>query len=239
MSTFKWIVICSFLFAGVDFGNAQITSGKITFERRTNLLKKYDNRRRGRFITEKDKYQIDVFNLYFNDTLSVFIPDEDAQQDHRSWMTTRNQVVQNLSTGERTSIISVWGEEVSILDSLVERKWKITDKRRKIGKYFCTKAMFEYNDTTRIYAWYCSDIVPSIGPETFRGLPGAILGLATEDGGVVYFAKELEVMEPRMKKLIPKASKKKYSQDEFIKLIEERFGDSPRGARMVSELLMW
>jgi GLPGLI family protein len=52
------------------------------------------------------------------------------------------------------------------------------------------------NDSTRIYAWFSVDIVPSIGPEGFEGLPGAILGLATEDGSVIYFAKEVKAMDP-------------------------------------------
>ena len=30
--------------------------------------------------------------------------------------------------------------------------------------------MVQKNDTTRIYAWYTDEILPSTGPETFNGL---------------------------------------------------------------------
>ena len=88
--------------------------------------------------------------------------------------------------------MDMMGREMVIQDSMTTRQWKITEKKRKLGGYLCRRAIWEMNDSTRIYAWFSVDVVPSIGPEGFAGLPGAILGLATEDGGIIYFAKEVE-----------------------------------------------
>ncbi|MCX6292662.1 MAG: hypothetical protein NT126_13025 [Bacteroidetes bacterium] len=41
------------------------------------------------------------------------------------------------------------------------------------------------------------------GPESFVGLPGAILGLATEDGSVIYFAKNVEAVKQELNNLFP------------------------------------
>lgn len=223
-----------------QFSVAQITSGKITYERKTNLLKKVRDDRAKRWLNESNKNKIDVFHLYFNDSLSVFVPAEAAGQDMMSWMTNKNSVIQNMNSGARTSILSIWGQEATVLDSLVNRQWKITDNKRKIGKYQCTKAIFQMNDTVRIYAWFSEDIIPSIGPETFRGLPGAILGLATEDGGVVYFAKQVEVLTPDFDKVTPKTNKNKaYTEKQLRDKLQADFGDKPWGKGLVDELFAW
>ena len=124
-------------------------------------------------------------------------------------------------------------------DSLINRQWKITESKRTLGSYECRKAIYQMNDSSRIYAWFSEDIVPSVGPETFRGLPGAILGLATEDGGVVYFAKKVEVLKPDFTKITPKAGKKVYTHQELKTKLEADFAKEPWGRGMVQELFMW
>ena len=103
----------------------------------------------------------------------------------------------------------MWGEKLNVDDPLYQRTWKITDSKRMICGHLCRKAIRKANDSTRIYAWYTDDIVPEVGPESFIGLPGAILGVATEDGGVVYFAKRIEAIKPEIEQLKPKKIKGK------------------------------
>jgi GLPGLI family protein len=228
-----FISLSSFLFS-------QIISGKITYERKTNLMKKFTDERSKKWINESNKNVIDVFELYFNDSLSVYIPVEDPTQKGMMGMATvKNSVSQNINLGTRLSIYNVWGELAYIQDSVINRQWKITENKRKIGKYNCTKAIFELNDSIRIYAWFSEDIIPSIGPETYRGLPGAILGLATEDGGVVYFAKKVEVLTPEFEKITPKAGKKTFTQKQFQEKIQTDLGDKPWGKNLVTELFLW
>jgi GLPGLI family protein len=219
---------------------SQITAGKITYERKTNLMKKFTDERSKKWINESNKNVLDVFELYFNDSISVYLPVEDPTQKGMMGMATvKNSVVQNVNSGARLSIYNVWGELAYIQDSTIKREWKITDSKRKIGKYNCTKAIYKLNDTTRIYAWFSEEIIPSVGPETYQGLPGAILGLATEDGGVVYFAKKVEILQPEFEKITPKAGKKTYTQKAFQDKIQADFGDKPWGKGLVTELFMW
>lgn len=179
---------------------AQITSGRIVFERRTNLQKRIgDNPRMKNFINEQNKIRIEKFELFFNDSMCVFRPMEDEDAAAQGWMrymTTRNTVYQNISSREKCIILDLWGTEAILKDSMDKRQWKVTDSKRNIAGYQCRKAIWQPNDTTRLYAWFTTDIVPSVGPEGFEGLPGTILGMATEDGSVVYFAKEVKAMTP-------------------------------------------
>lgn len=232
------VLIILFYCVGVSF--AQITSGKIVFERKTNLYKKFKGDDVKEWLKEEDKIKVDVFELYFNDSLSVFKPQDSDLRERMSWATSKNTVYQNFNTTSTVSIKSVWGESLYVNDSMSMRIWKITDSKRVISGYSCRKAIWEMNDSTRIYAWYSDDIVPAIGPETFNGLPGAILGIATEDGGVIYFAKSVEIIKPEVEMLVFKKGKNKmYTSAELKTKLEKDFGKNPWGKVMIRELFSW
>lgn len=205
---------------------AQITSGKILFERKTNLYKRFKNEDWvTNWVKESDKTKVDEFELYFNDSLTAFKPVESEEKENYSWMTSKNSVYQNLNAGTRYSVKDIWRNLIHISDSLYVRKWKITDSKRNIGGFSCRKAIWEQNDTTRIYAWYCNEISVSAGPESFSGLPGMILGLATEDGGVIYFAKTIVPGTQEPTALLPPRTKEKvYPSSELRAKLQKEYG---------------
>ena len=166
----------------------QITHGVILYERKTNLLKKYKSPESQRWL-RGEKVKIDRFNLHFSPNKSIFMPVESAVPSKADWATSKNTVLQDFEKNERVSIYNLFGDRKTVKDEIVKRTWKITERKRNIAGYSCRRAIWSKNDSTRIYAWYTDQITSSTGPETFNGLPGTILGLATEDGGVVYFAK--------------------------------------------------
>lgn len=217
---------------------AQITSGKIVYERKTNLHKKYkDHEALKEWIKDQEKTKVDFFELYFNDTISWFHPQESDLKDQMSWATRRNSTFENFGKNYRFNIIKIWGEELYVEDSLIKRQWKITDSKRVIGGYNCRKAIWQANDSVRIYAWYTDDIIPSIGPESFYGLPGAIMGLASEDGGIIYFAKSVEGGKPDVQSMMPKKGKNKiYNTDELKTKLTKDFGKNPWGKAMIKDV---
>jgi GLPGLI family protein len=232
----KKIVSIALLLCFVNVTIAQITAGKIVYERKTNLYKKFKDDNVKEWLKEEDKNKMDVFELYFTDSISVFMPQESDLKERMSWATSKNVVYQQYNHNKRLTLKSIWGEQLYVEDSLYKREWKITDSKRVICGYNCRKAIWQANDSTRLYAWYCDDIVPSVGPESFYGLPGAILGLATEDGGVIYFAKTVEVVKPSMEAVIPKRGKNKiYSSAELKAKLEKDFGKNPWGKAMIKE----
>jgi GLPGLI family protein len=218
------MIVCAVLCGSLAYG--QISYGKITYERKTNLYKKFkDNGDVKEWLREEDKNKVDLFELYFNDTLSVFKPQESELVERMSWATSKNVVYQDHRKQTRLTQKDVWGEKFLITDSVRHFTWKITDSKRKICGYMCRKAIWTANDSTRLYAWYSNEIMPSIGPESFVGLPGTILGLATEDGGVIYFAKSVEIVKQDAVALSPKKSKMKlYTAAQVITIMEKQWG---------------
>lgn len=220
---------------------AQITSGKIVYERKTNLYKKFKGDDVKEWLKEEDKNKMDIFELYFNDSMSLFKPQESDLREKMSWATSKNVVYQNLNTNKRFTIKDLWGEKIYIEDTLWHRQWKITESSRNIAGYNCRKAIWQANDSTRIYAWYSEELVTSVGPESFYGLPGTILGLATEDGGVIYFAKSVEAAKQPVETLtFVRGKGKMYKTEEIKAKLEKDFGKNPWGKQMIKSMFgLW
>jgi GLPGLI family protein len=214
---------------------AQINYGKVTYERKTNLhkrLKHWEDVKE--WIKESDKIKIDEFELFFNDTMSVFKPIETDYRENFEWATSRNMTYQNKKADTKITFKKIWGEEFILSDSLSKRVWKITDGQRNIAGYNCRKAIWVENDSSRVYAWYTDDIIPGFGPESFNGLPGMILGLATEDGGTIYFAKKVELLNPTTVSLAqPKTKKKAMKTADFKKQLQKDYGKEKWGKAML------
>lgn len=232
--SFNIVLMACFLLL-VSLSKAQINYGKIVYERKTNLhkrLKHWEDVKE--WIKESEKIKIDEFELYFNDTISVFKPIESEYRESFEWATSRNMTFQNKNCDSKVTYKKIWGEEFILKDSLSKRVWKITDGQRNIAGYNCRKAIWVENDSSRVYAWYTDDIVTGFGPESFNGLPGMILGLATEDGGTIYFAKKVEILNPSIVALSqPKTKKKPMKTSEFKKQLEKEYGKEKWGKAML------
>lgn len=218
----------------------QIVAGKIVFERKTNLEKKFNDARMKKMLGEENKIKVELFDFYFNDTCSIFKPIVSDEADPFSWTTTRNTVYHNFNSDQKLSVLNLMGQLVYVTDTIEPRTWKVTESTRNIAGFNCYKAIWQKDDSTRIYAWFSPDIVPTVGPEGFSGLPGAILGLATEDGGIIYFAKSVEILTPPNEVFAIEVKKKDlYTSEELRAKIEKEMGDNPMGRRMVSDLFRW
>lgn len=88
----KWI-LAVFLLLGTTASAQLLKQGKITYERRTNLLKKFDDERMAGMFNEKNKIRIDRFSLFFNDTSSFFSYIPPDQEDKMSWATMKIQSI--------------------------------------------------------------------------------------------------------------------------------------------------
>ncbi|HLS30381.1 MAG TPA: hypothetical protein VK021_05965, partial [Flavobacteriaceae bacterium] len=80
---------------------------------------------------------------------------------------------------------------------------------------------------------------------SFNGLPGVILGLAIEDGGVVYFAKSVKPLSNKnFKELMPKGrgrSSYNSSQElfEFVNNVLSGRGGRSNAGRMLDDIFVW
>ncbi len=239
----KMALLLVALFCSLSFLEAQIEAGRVVYERRTNLEKRYKGIDLSRWARNADLKtpKIDMFELIYNDSSSVFRPIESDIPDERSWFTMKNTTFQNLSSNTRKQEFVFFGTSVLLEDSLRTRIWRMTESKRLIAGYNCRQAVWEANDTTRIYAWYAEELISSVGPETFNGLPGVILGLAIEDGGVVYFATEVKPYKTSIEPLAPQGKRKDwYTEESLRQLIAERFASfSSTMAPLMRDVFLW
>ncbi|MDX1445677.1 GLPGLI family protein [Lishizhenia sp.] len=236
----KGLLIALILCAFGSIAQSYQTEGRVYFERKTNLEKKFKGSDSPwtRRIKVKDK--IDKFELFFTDSTSLFRPIESDIPDELSWATSKNKVYQNFNTGERITLMSFWSGDLPIEDSIKVREWKMTTSERKIAGYDCRKVFWQVNDSLRIYAWYAEEIPVSTGPESFNGLPGLILGLATEDGGVVYFAREVEFKKVEVEAKIPEYKKKEVkSEEEMLKFLLDNFARDAYMKASLQNMFIW
>ena len=239
MQVFTKIISLFFVFSINLSLFGQLKSGVILYERKTNLLKKYKTAESQRWL-RGEKTKIDRFNLHFNPEKSIFLPDESTIPSKADWATSKNTVYQDFKKAERINIYNLFGDRKIVKDDLINRTWKITERKRFIAGYECRRAIWYKNDTTRIYAWYTDEILPSTGPETFNGLPGTILGLATEDGGVVYFAKKVEKNNNEIDELVNDLKiKKTYTEEELKTELKMKGKSNPWMNRIIDYLFEW
>jgi len=217
-------------------------SGKIHYERKTNMQKlenEYTDDWEKRRNQEK-KYVIDTFILSFNEDLSVFAPANPPPVSWNENRTIKNTVYCNHQTKERMTRIDVFGQSVYIRDTINKIPWKITENTRNLAGYSCQMAFYKKDSTTTVYAWYTQELIPPIGPETFSGLPGVILGLATEDGGIVYFAKSVEIQEIKSENLHYELKKNKvYTKEKIKEEILRLMGNNAFTRGRINAYLMW
>lgn len=240
MDGIKWMAVICCVILSVSAKAQFVKEGHIVYERRTNLFKVMDDERMRNWIGEKNKIKIDEFNLYFNDTASLFSYIQPATPDPQSFLTIKNTIYNDFSKKIRTVYMNMMGSTMTIEDTFKIHTWKITDKTRKIAGYECTRIIWNVDDSTRIHAWYTTDIIPTVGPENILGLPGAILGMATEDGSVVYFAKKVEAMKPTIEQIgKPKIKGKIQTEGELVAELKKKLEGQPYGDRILKGLFFW
>src|SRR5690606_24944388 len=79
-------------------------------------------------------------------------------------------------------------EKKQIIDNFYDWQWEITDEKKEINGYVCTKAISKINGY-HFEAWFTDEIPISAGPEKYDSLPGLILYVNT--GAVELVAKSV------------------------------------------------
>jgi GLPGLI family protein len=180
MKQFLAIALLVLLSGGAQ---AQFTfSGKIEFERKTNLHKLWD----GDSWMEKWKdkfpqFSSNFYNYAFNTSGSHYSQGREGNAPKMEWGLppgADNDIVRDFSTGSITALKSLYGESFVIKDSAKQLTWKMSGEIRDIAGYKCRKAVTKICDSVYVVAFYTDEIPVSGGPEQMGGLPGMILELA-------------------------------------------------------------
>ena len=187
-------------------------SGKITFERKTNVHQLYESyewfedskREIPKIITQQ-------FTLRFDSSASLYeaVAGDDEE---RKWYTPPgmdNRIVQSIATGKITAQKQIFEQAFRIEDSLPHYTWKVGSEVRTIAGYNCRKAVTRICDSVYVVAFYTDEIPVSSGPEQFGGLPGMILQLAVPRLCATWTATSIGELPPDPKALKIPTSKSK------------------------------
>ena len=207
----KTIVILAILSSLAVSATAQhahfITTGTITYERRTNvwtMIKKEINKDNEAFLSpaldayKKTQPQFRVLKstLSFSGGKTLFTPIEADPPGNNlladdPLMTQNNTIYTDVNTNGTVSQRKVFEKTFLLKDSTRKIKWKITDETREIAGYTCRRANGIMLDSVYVVAFYTTKIPVSGGPESFNGLPGMILGVALPHENLTWFASKV------------------------------------------------
>lgn len=143
----------------------------------------------------KNSPQFKVLNstLTFTKDKTLFTPIADTETQrgfNDDPMINQNSTIfTDLSAGTFSAQKKVFEETFLVKDSVRKINWKLTSEVRTIAGYECRRANAIIMDSIYVVAFYTDKIPVSGGPESFRGLPGMILGVALPHENITWFAK--------------------------------------------------
>lgn len=233
------IITFVFIFSFV-FANAQHvafpTEGVIRYEKRVNvfaiLQKKIDAEADANAASVLETYKkvhpqfiVLESELRFYNGGSLFVPENSPPSPLASYfgedplMTQINTVYIDLQTHSYTTQKRVRGKTYVVKDTLLDIKWKITDEVREIAGYQCRRANGLMYGSLYVVAFYTNDIHLPVGPESFHGLPGAILGVALPHHHVSWFASEVNTNRSTDQPVQPPTDGDQMTSTEFREVI--------------------
>ncbi|RFS20487.1 GLPGLI family protein [Chitinophaga silvatica] len=213
-----------------------LKKGHIEYERRINLHARMYKPKAGEensfFESMKantPQFSTTYFDFYFDGNVSLYKPVPANSSSNPFFSVTENTVYTMLDSMKSISQKKIFDQQVLITDSVRQIKWKITNETRKIAGFDCRRANAIIMDSIYVVAFYTDAIIPGGGPESFTGLPGAILGLALPHEHITWFATKVLLEEIKEGSLKPptkgKAMNNKGAADAVSKAIS-RWGGS-------------
>lgn len=180
-------LVLMFALNGIAQAQQIMLNGKITFERKYNLLRDLEEQN----ADEEDnvwfeqmkkslpKYKTDLFELTFSKKQAVYNTLQEDENPALRWYKTITEVSQKtvFDSDSTWANRTVYDKTYLIADSISKPIWKLTGEYREIAGYTCRRATTILYDSVYVIAFYTDAIPLSGGPEFFSGLPGMIMGV--------------------------------------------------------------
>jgi len=234
--TLALLIFCSYCLK--PFAQMQtefISSGKITYERKTNVHRLYFTDEEMDSWDEMFKkmipqFQVNNFELLFSPDKSLYRQTKDQPDAKMGWFGeapgSKNVVFKDFNNQKVTSQKQIFEKQFLLSDSVSHFDWKLQPETRTIAGFECKKAITKICDSVVVVAFYTEEIISGSGPESFGGLPGVILGLAVPRLYTTWFATKLELTgEEEAAKIIPPTKGKNSTSKQMVTTIDEAIND--------------
>ncbi|MES2797412.1 MAG: GLPGLI family protein [Bacteroidota bacterium] len=239
MKYFKILLITLFI---SNLGFSQSTEGVVNYTITHNWVKKL---KPYNYLSKikREKYEYQYMSnaewkmktiLYFNDSESRYIDSDEKTEIEEKYgfagKKEKYEIRKNYKQKTQNDVIELLGKVYLIEDSLTSQSWKIKNDIKEVAGHICMNAVRE--DTLKmqkITAWFALDIPIPAGPERNYGLPGLILEVDVNDGGMLIEATSISFKKLTNEMDYPKKLKaKKINEDAFQTLTTNHIKDKKK-----------
>lgn len=181
----------------------QIHRGSIHYERKVDVYRHLPDPQMRATIPQ---FQTTAYDLSFNDSISVYkATPKDEAPDPFEPSGGGNRIImrfggpgddgilyENHASGRLLEEATLEEKTYLISDSVRDLSWKLSEETGNVLGHACKKATATNMRGAKLVGWYSEDIPAPVGPEKFGGLPGAILRLEADSGGIVFTATRID-----------------------------------------------
>jgi GLPGLI family protein len=231
------LIFLLFLLPFCTRAQEQPLEGKIRYLVTHNWVKKLaavdylskQRRERAAYMWGNDSEWKMYSTLYFSPTESRYEDSEEkAEPDDEgySWRKDVYQIKRNFASNTIYEAVVLLGKTYVIEDTLRPQPWKILNDLKEVAGHLCMNAIWQ--DTLKdqkIVAWFALDIPVPAGPERFHGLPGLILEIDVNDGGMIVSADKLDLraLAPKELELPKKVKGKKIDEAAYFGIVRKHY----------------
>lgn len=182
------------------------------------------------------QYQEMTSTLFFNESESLFRTGEGTGETHdESNLDEEGNGVQvtikmdtpdeKIYTDVKKGIVveqrELMDKTFLIKDTIDPGEWRVTGESKMVSGLNCMKAVMD-SENGPIEAWFTSQVPVSTGPGGFGGLPGLIVHLSMEDGGIQVTATNIIGRELKKDEITAPTQGKTISRKKFAKLEQKK-----------------
>jgi GLPGLI family protein len=166
--------------------------------------------------------------LYFSDNVSHFVDSEErAEPEDEGWSWRRDQysIRRDFATNTMQDVIELLGKVYIVEDSLHFPSWKVKNDLKEVAGHLCMNATwYDSLKMQNIDVWFALDMPGSFGPDRLGGLPGVILEVNVNNGGMVMVADKIQTVPSAQLLEHPKKPKgKKVTEAAYYERLKEHF----------------
>jgi len=238
----KKYFLSAFVLTGL-ISNAQMKQGTIIYERKVDVYRRMQDEQMKAMVPQ---FQTSKSELIFGDNISVYksLPEDNAPDPFNNGGGGNFMIkiggpgdnailYKNFANQKFLEQTELADKDYIIDDTIHTPQWKLSDETKTVLNHVCKKATMKTERGNEVTAWYTEDIPSPVGPDTFSGLPGAILMIDINNAEMVYTATEFKT-EADNKELSEPSKGKHITRADFNKKLDELFGPpTPDGRRMI------
>lgn len=176
-------------------------------------------------------------NLFINGQRSKYEESDEKFGDEDfgyNWRKDPFFTYRNFEEGTFQDLLTVQGKAYLISDSIQVQDWKILNDMKEVAGHVCMNAMmYDSVKMQRIVAWFALDMPFPGGPERFFGLPGLILEVDVNNGGMTVVADRIEQRSLDKELDLPKKIKgKRVSEREYQEALQNYMAEKRKAEEM-------